>query len=200
MVGDRMFDLDPDSRLQFAAKGPFENILQIGGGWCKLKDPTGNTKFTNADRKKTPGVDLVFDILDERWPIEDGVYDMVFASHILEHIPIHKVVGVLQEARRVLRHTGVFVAEVPDIKGVFEECLKGNWGLLEAVYGHDRYDGDQHRWGYLGPDLIVLLQVAGFDRTVLGPGKCYHKAQLPVLRVEATYYGSDNWTSEIEEN
>jgi hypothetical protein len=70
---------------------------------------------------------------------------------------------------------------------------------MEVVMGHDRYQGDQHRWHYYGPDLVALLHNSGFDRTFTREGLCYHRAQLGVIRVEATKYGSNNWAKKREE-
>ena len=189
-----MFDLSVDPRLAYAAAAPFKKVLQIGSGWARFKGD--EIEFVNSDRKPGPGVDRIFDVTG-KWEAQDGEFDLVLAFHILEHIPIEKIVDVLKEAKRVLRPSGVLLIEVPDLKGLCEEYLKGNVGLVECIYGHDRYDGDQHRWGYTGPDLVALLHVAGFSRTVVGPAKCYHRLQLPALRIEATHYGENNWANRV---
>lgn len=192
-----MFDLSVDSRLAYAAAGPFKKALQVGSGWAHFQGE-GGMEFVNSDQKPGDGIDRVFDITG-RWDAQDGEFDLVVAFHILEHIPIEKVVDVLKEAKRVLRGAGLLIIEVPDFKGLCEEYLKGNVGIIECVYGHDRYSGDQHRWGYTGPDLVALLHAAGFSRTVVGPAKCYHRLQQPALRVEATHYGAEVWTDRMQE-
>lgn len=193
-----MFDLSVDPRLQYAASGPFKKILQIGSGWSTFHAKDGEFEVVNSDQKPGEEIDRVFDITG-RWDVKDNEFDLVVAFHIIEHIPIEKVLLVLLEARRALRAGGVLLLEFPDFKGLCEEYLKGNPGIIECIYGHDRYAGDQHRWGYTGPDLVALLHTAGFSRTVVGPGKCYHAKQQPALRVEAVHYGSENWTIRMQE-
>ena len=54
-------------------------------------------------------VDHRVDILD--LPFEDGSYDFVFASHVLEHIRDDR--KAIKEIRRVLRPNGMAVLPVP---------------------------------------------------------------------------------------
>jgi hypothetical protein len=190
--GELAFDLSIDPRLNWAAGGSFKKTLHLGVGWMRVKSQ--NDEIHHMHDRKGTDLDHTFDLLEFPWPIADHTYDKVVAFHVLEHLPMHKVCRVMQEIRRVLRPMGVFILEVPEAGGMLKEVTAGNYGLMECIYGHDRYAGDQHRWAYYGPDIVVLLHTAGFDRTVLGPAKCYHRVQLPAFRAEATYYGNDNWT------
>lgn len=86
-------------------------ILEIGPG--------------TADGKSVvfPGADTV-DMLGEptytaEWgrgtlPIPDMTYDLVFASHVLEHIPWYRAATALRDVRRVLKKHGQFEIYVPD--------------------------------------------------------------------------------------
>ena len=54
--------------------------LDIGGG--------GNPQpgFINMDYRTMPGVDIVWDITKFPWPIEDETFDVMTASHVVEHL------------------------------------------------------------------------------------------------------------------
>ena len=59
------------------------------------------------------GVDHLVDIQD--LPFEDEVYDFVYASHVLEHIPDDK--KAIGEIRRILKPGGVAILPVPIVGG-----------------------------------------------------------------------------------
>lgn len=198
--GSVIFDLSVNPRLSWAAAGPFNKVLHIGPGFARIRS-NGTQVHHHADQYGD-NLEWRFNLLDDDWPIPENEYDMVCMFHVLEHLPVNKTVKVLQNIRRITRPTGVLILEVPYAAGLFKEIHEeGNYGMMEAVYGHTRYPGDNHVWAYYGPDLICLLHNAGWDRTWCGPAKCYHKAQQPSIRVEATHYSGDNsnWAIKREE-
>ncbi|MEM9703666.1 MAG: class I SAM-dependent methyltransferase, partial [Planctomycetota bacterium] len=65
------------------------------------------------DVRTTPGV-LAHDLRDPL-PFEDGAYDFVYHSHVLEHFRPADVPAFLSECRRVLRPGGVLRVVVPDL-------------------------------------------------------------------------------------
>jgi SAM-dependent methyltransferase len=48
-------------------------------------------------------------------PFDDGAFDLVYHSHLLEHIDREQAAGFLGECRRVLKPGGVLRVEVPDL-------------------------------------------------------------------------------------
>jgi len=58
-----------------------------------------------------------------RLPVPDGVADLVYASHFLEHVPRERVSAVLMECWRVLRPGGVVRLVVPDLENMAREYL-----------------------------------------------------------------------------
>jgi SAM-dependent methyltransferase len=66
------------------------------------------TKYETADLFMG-GVDHKVDI--QHLPFEDGTYDFVFASHVLEHIRDDR--KAISEIRRVLRPNGIAILPVP---------------------------------------------------------------------------------------
>ena len=68
------------------------------------------------------GVDYHVDI--QNLPFEDGTYDFIFASHVLEHVPDDK--KAVQEIRRVLKPNGVAILPVPVVCETTVEYAEAN--------------------------------------------------------------------------
>jgi predicted SAM-dependent methyltransferase len=156
-------------------------ILQLGASRLFIRQE--GREVHNHDWRKNEYTDKVFD-LTEPWPIQSNTYGLIVGFHVLEHIPVKKALFVMQEAHRCVANGGGVIIEVPDILGVCKELQEGNFGMLECMYGLDRYPGDNHRWGYTKSALQMLFLQAGFERTLTSPGKCYHKTQQAVIRGE----------------
>ena len=81
-----------------------------------------------------PDVDYNFD-LQERVPFQDGSFDIVFASHVLEHISDDN--HAIAEIRRVIRPGGFAILPVPIVSEVTIDYPEPN--LFET--GHVRAPG-----------------------------------------------------------
>lgn len=81
--------------------------LELGPGDHPLKG------FTSMDIIERPGVDVVGDV-SKRLPFPDGEFDVVYASHVLEHIAWFDTLRVLKDWCRVVRSGGVIEIWVPD--------------------------------------------------------------------------------------
>lgn len=97
-------------------------ILDVGSGEGNLKyffKDTSNLEFTgieiSEDRKKMCrelGYEIVsFDIEKEKFPFPDNHFDVVVASHVIEHLYFPEV--ALKEIKRVTRDEGLVVIGVP---------------------------------------------------------------------------------------
>lgn len=93
------------------------------------------TSYETADLSMK-AVDHRVDILD--LPFEDGSYDFVFASHVLEHIRDDR--KAIKEIRRVLRPNGMAVLPVPIVCDKTIEYPEANY--YEA--GHVRAPGPDY--------------------------------------------------------
>ncbi len=78
--------------------GAAKDIRSFTDGWL------------NADIARAPGIDVSFDA-NQIWPFPDGFFEMIYASHILEHL--WNLNLVMKEANRVLKPGGVFEIKVP---------------------------------------------------------------------------------------
>lgn len=74
--------------------------------------------WVNLDLVGLPGVDVVHDIFDVPYPFDDGSFDHILASHVLEHIPDRLgdedgLLRVMDELHRILAPGGVLHVKVP---------------------------------------------------------------------------------------
>jgi SAM-dependent methyltransferase len=83
--------------LHFAPESFFKSMFQNRFG-----------KYETADLVMK---DVDYNVDIQNLPFEDNIYDFVFASHVLEHIPNDG--KALQEIRRILKPNGVAILPVP---------------------------------------------------------------------------------------
>lgn len=101
--------------------------LNLGCGYRKLEG------FVNIDNRESVDPDLLCDVIPGLpaltgdliigLPYDDNSVDMVRAYDFLEHIPIGKVVPVMNEIYRVLKPGGIFESSTPstDGRGAFQD-------------------------------------------------------------------------------
>lgn len=157
-----------------AASRPLK--LHLGCGHQSLQG------FVNVDHRKTEATDLVCDI--RRLPYPAKTAHRIEAYHVIEHIPRPQVVATLLEWYRVLVPGGVLVLEFPDLDAMAAAYLDGEERMLDGIYGHQRFEGDTHLFGYNAPRMTALLEGAGYTNVIRRPAVDYHAATWPCLRVE----------------
>jgi len=122
-----------------------------------------------------------------RLPVPDESAEVVYASHMLEHLDRREAWLFLQEAKRVLVKGGWLRLVVPDLKKLVIEYLRdgdadkfvastllphprvrGLFGRIKYVIVGDRH----HLWMYDSGSLERLLREAGFrEGYILEPGE-----------------------------
>ncbi|PCJ53760.1 MAG: hypothetical protein COA79_22625 [Planctomycetota bacterium] len=115
----------------------------------------------------------------KRIPEENTSADVIYSSHMIEHIEKEDVESFLKEARRILKSGGVIRIAVPNIKYHVENYL--NTGDADkfiydthltrkkpkTIIAKIKYliIGDRnHQWMYDGKSLCKLLASAGFQK------------------------------------
>lgn len=96
--------------------------LNVGGGkgHCRLKG------WLVVDLRES--ADIVMDITKKNLPFEGGSVDLIFASHILEHIYPQSLDSVLAEFYRVLKpKAGLLRVSVPDIEKAVTAYLRKDY-------------------------------------------------------------------------
>lgn len=119
--------------------------------------------WLNVDARPEVGPDLVADITSLA-AFEDGETEIIYACHVLEHIPRPQVPDVLAEWRRVLKPGGILRLAVPDFAAVAR--LHGLGVPMQRLQGllHGRQNAswNTHYQAYDWHLLCHLLSEAGF--------------------------------------
>lgn len=98
--------------------------LEIGPGDCPLAGG-----WDTLDAAAIPSVSLTY---VSRWgyeplPIADNSYDLVFASHVIEHIPWYQTLGALNEVYRILAEDGDLEIWTLDFRTIVHAYLMKQW-------------------------------------------------------------------------
>ncbi len=95
----------------------------------------------------------------------DESVDLVYACHVLEHIPRNELKKVLTEWRRVLRPGGTFRFSVPDFDALIEVYRKAGRDIaaVEAQIMGERPPHDDHHSIWNESYARSLLTGLGFD-------------------------------------
>jgi len=102
---------------------------------------TLHASWDNYDhRPSSPGVRPLE--LRQPLPLADGVYEVVYSSHTLEHLPRNKVPRILSEFRRVLKPGGILRIVVPDLELMARTYLRE----LERAAAGDPEGLVNHEW------------------------------------------------------
>jgi SAM-dependent methyltransferase len=75
--------------------------------------------FLGLDKRYFDSVDIVHDIEDTPWPIDENSVAILLATHILEHIDPRKFLDVMDEAWRTLIPDGSFMISVPHSSNIY---------------------------------------------------------------------------------
>ncbi len=114
-----------------------------------------------------PNVDHVGDIADLSG-FDSHSVDEIYGSHVLEHVDLAAMPGVLSGMRRVLKPGGKLMISVPDMEVLCEHYLafksdkRKRHHVMRMIFGGQT---DPHDYHYIGLDfdlLADLLREAGF--------------------------------------
>lgn len=136
--------------------------------------------------------DVVGDIRDLS-AYEDNSIDEILAVHVWEHFWLKDVAAIAREWRRVLKHGGKLILELPCLDKIFD-YLRVQLGAGEpiredmtlwAMYGDPRTirsEQDLHKWLYSFQDIKVVLDDFSY---IVFKDPVYHVKERD-MRVEAT--------------
>lgn len=112
-------------------KNKNDRKLEIGPGEERIKG------FETLGIVNNNNVDYVIDA-SKKLPFNDNTFNIIYASHVLEHIPWYKTNEVLTEWIRILRKGGVLEVWVPDGIKICKAFIKGE---EENSSKYIEYDG-----------------------------------------------------------
>lgn len=152
-------------------------ILDVGCGPNTLsQDLFPYTELVRLDASEAVKPDVVHDITT---PLPDNLisrFDLVFMSHVLEHIDRGKVENAVRNVSRALKNGGEIWIMVPSLEWVVErfDPFKGTDMVLHAMlYGGQQSEFDYHRCAFTLFDLRMI-----FDRVGLVTRRAYQTTFL----------------------
>lgn len=122
----------------------------------------------------------------KRIPFDNNSVDVIYTSHMVEHLDRREVLAFLSEAHRVLKEGGVIRIAVPDVKRIVDSYTehKDADKLVSDLYlavpkprGYMRIinlliGARHHHWMYDETSLKRLLESNGFNSAIsLPPGQ-----------------------------
>ncbi len=121
--------------------------------------------FVNVDVRNLPGVDVICDITDISSFGKDSA-ELIYASHVLEHIGRKEYKEVLKNWFLTLKKGGVLRLAVPDLEKVFHHYShhKDLKQLLGFLYGGQTYPENFHYCGWDFQTLSQDLYEIGFEK------------------------------------
>ena len=132
--------------------------LHIGCGANILPKP-----FKNLDIRKKKGVDFV----GAAYPLKfkNDSFELVYASHILEHFKKNQILKVLKEWIRVLKPGGILRISVPSFENLTKiyNIDKNIDNISGPLMGGQSYKDNFHYEVFNKKKLINLLNEAGLE-------------------------------------
>lgn len=140
--------------------------------------------FINIDQQSWPAVDYVAEISE--LPCPPNSVERIESYHLIEHIPHTEVRDILKKWYGMLKPEGSIIIECPDFDRDIAEYSQGNTDRLYSIFGHQRYPGDAHHFGYNAERITAVLSECGFVSIQVSEGTDYHAEKEPCLRVECS--------------
>ena len=149
------------------------NTVDLGCGPNKTPDAVG------VDHFPYPGVDVVCNLDEAPWPLDDNSFDRIIASHVIEHVK--SIPDFMREIHRIARPG----AEV--------------WIRTPHFSSHNSWQDPTHRW-HLGTrwhetfceENYLAAQLPSFE-FVSVKVKFARSPRTLLTRIEAHYFGPGRW-------
>ena len=140
-------------------------VLDLGAGTARVAEtlfPDAYVTTLDIDPETHPDVEA--DVRFWRPELEGG-FDVVVASHVLEHLPRLQVGAALTMWACYIKPGGRLQLHVPDLGWVAKELVRHQGvveaGLLLHIYGDQGNEWGFHRCGFTALLLRALLRKAG---------------------------------------
>ena len=127
-------------------------VLEIGGGPNprSIRDEHYRREdVTILDAQANGFTDVIHAVTtDNKLPFDDNMFDVVYSSHILEHLPWWADENILKDWTRVVKPGGILVTIVPSWEWVAKEVLKDparrSGGLKACAFAGQDNEWDRH--------------------------------------------------------
>lgn len=161
--------------------------FNMGCGMERIPGYLGVDK--NSDR-----ADIRMDVFELTLP--ENCADEVLASHLIEHLPMHRAPEILTKWKDTLKPEGKLIIETPDLEALCEEFINGKdkHGVAVCIFGAAVENPDDpevkkkgalspHLWGYTPETLKDLVEAVGFTNVHILPPQGKHPGKN--FRLEA---------------
>lgn len=147
-------------------------LLHIGCGDVNATD------FVNIDARPLPHVHIVAESLFNLYMIPDGVADLVYMSHVLEHVSHLSLNQTLGELRRILKRGGLLRLSVPDfdkLLAIYNQEGCDLRAIEQPLMGGQDYPQNYHYSVFNERYLRAALEGAGMrDVHLWNADQCDH--------------------------
>lgn len=123
-----------------------KRILNLG---CGEMNYHGKDEEFKIDINSQSNPDLVWDLRNLPWPIEDNQFDIVYAENIIEHLP--DTCGVMQEIWRICKDKATVKIIVPHYTGFTSWSCPEHYKTFTSIsfdYFHKQFDVIKKRLKY----------------------------------------------------
>jgi predicted SAM-dependent methyltransferase len=119
--------------------------------------------FVNVDIREDASPDLVDDAFSLN-KVKDNTIDLIYSSHMLEHLSYDKTSIALENWYKKLKTGGILRLAVPDFESICKRYIyKGNIEeVIHSVCGSQKHDFDFHYNIFDEKKLTFLLKKVGF--------------------------------------
>lgn len=90
--------------------------------------------------------------ISRKLPFEKNTFDLIFSSHLIEHLHLKEIINFLYESKRILKKGGIHIIATPSIKKIYEISFskkkkKDKKVLFEKgkkIFNLDNYSASHH--------------------------------------------------------
>lgn len=142
-----------------------------------------DTRFINVDTRPGWHIHVVDTIQNIHQVFPKNYADLIYACHILEHVPYAQVPDVLKKVRSRLKPGGIFRIAVPDFAVLVQMYneKKDLDDVLPPLMGGQGYPDNFHYVAFDSAYLSKLLKESGFSKVTSWDPK------------KAEYHTFDDW-------
>lgn len=143
-------------------------ILDIGSG--VTNGPEGlwtDAEVFRLDIDEELKPDYVHDITKPLPEELKGKFDLIYCSHVLEHISWRDVIDTLRNISEAAKPDGEMCIIVPDITLACKRILEGKYtlGMVGVLYGSQTNQWQYHNTGFTKETLAQMFRTIGWKVT-----------------------------------
>lgn len=164
----------PNTKHQQDLSSKTVKILDVGSGpynrAAKDFNWIENKEITRLDFNEEAKPDILHDITKPLPEELRNQFDIVYASHVLEHIDFMKVIATFRNLTGALKNMGEIWVVVPSMEWAASEIINKREGIQiqGTIFGGQNHPLDYHRSGFTLRSLRHMVELCG-----LFPRKAY---------------------------